>query len=167
MEALEAIPEGVWNSLGGICASDEVNSISQLLGNCTFPSEIESCTAVHGVQTGSRPSYGSSFNLSITRGSASFSSENPVPYSSSYESYYFDDFSPVAARRDSSVPMDYCLNQYPREGATLQETRFQLDHLQYSQVNGGEFSPSGDRILSSGVAGKRSRISEDVSFNAN
>lgn len=177
MEALEAISEGAWNSLGGMYISDEADFMSELIGTCTFPPGVER-GAVDEVQPGSWPSYRSSLNLPITSVSASFPSQiSSGPYLSSNESgtdvlfsgtldqenYYLDDPSPVLARNSCSVPMDYCSSLCPSEWimessespkeTTFQETDSQLELQNSHEV---EFSPMGDEVLSSGILGKRS-----------
>lgn len=188
MEALGAVTGGVWSSPGGMYASEEADFMAQLLGKCTFPSEIEG-GSVHDVQSSSWPSHGSSFDLPIPMMSASAmcSSGMPDPYLSSYEmgtdvllsgssdheSYYLNHSDPAFARNSSSVPMEYCLGRFSGERNVesghsavkepiIRETCSQLE-LQGSQVHGVELSPVGDEAFSSGAFRKRSRRNEDVS----
>lgn len=153
MEALGAISEGVWSSLSGMYITEEANFMSQLLGICTFPMNLEDDSAV-GLKW---PTHDSS-RQSGTGESSVHSNTKMSNYDSHNENQVFsgnstdhEDFCCLSTNT-SSMFMD----RYP----TLKENRTRID-LE-SMINSGDISTMKDENQSlDGNPKKRSRSNGD------
>ncbi|XVE49320.1 hypothetical protein DITRI_Ditri01bG0073300 [Diplodiscus trichospermus] len=131
------IAGGEWSSLSGMYTSEEADFMAQLLSNCPLPDEIDHGSSNLGIpssfwsdhhstmsMTGasycsSDMANSSSYGFSL---GSSYSAGSSVLFpSSSQESYYLSDSHPIFVANNSSMSIDFCMEDATNTSSFLVE----------------------------------------------